>query len=105
MSFEKVMAWVFLISTIVSLWALVYLAVKVSRLLRELRLTLPGIVVGLNVAGRREERADKTLGKVVAAVADAKVAAQAVADKAVVSVEEIKQVVRDELKSGKESHF
>ncbi len=105
MSFEKVMAWVFLISTIVSLWALVYLAVKVSRLLRELRLTLPGIVVGLNVAGRREERADKTLGKVVAAAADAKVAAQAVADKAVVSVEEIKQVVRDELKSGKESHF
>lgn len=49
----QVIAWLFLITILMSIWALVYLAVKIGRMLRELRLLIQGAGLTLQVTKNR----------------------------------------------------
>lgn len=103
---EKVVAWMFLVSVIVSMWALIYLAAKIGRMLRELRTLISANALGVQVAGAREARTEATLGRVeqvaVKAADDAATAAKEVAARVEQKVDEIKQVVA---KGTSESHY
>ena len=75
MTFEKVVAWVFLISMVVALWIVTYLAYKVAGMLKELRLLLKTNDLALHVSQNREIRTFAALDKIEHAASKAQVAA------------------------------
>lgn len=71
---EKILAWLLLFSMMTALWALIVLAWKTVRLLRELRLYLAAAGMAIQVTKNKQAEATSTLGRVEAATTQVKAA-------------------------------